>query len=147
MYSIGQVSQMFDLPVSTLRYYDNEGLFPNLKRVSGVRQFDDHTIETLNLIECLKKSGLEIKDIKQFIQWTQQGKKTYEKRLELLEKQRDNVENEMKKLKKTQAMLEFKCWYYQTAINDGNENRIHEMLPDHLPKKIQELYNEAHDVD
>ena len=31
MYSIGQVSEMFGIPVSTLRYYDKEGLFPNLE--------------------------------------------------------------------------------------------------------------------
>ncbi len=144
MLSIGQVSQMFDLPISTLRYYDNEGLFPNLQRVSGVRKFDKTTINTLQLIECLKKSGLEIKDIKQFIEWTQQGPQTYEKRLDLLQKQKENVEIEMKKLQKTQAMLEFKCWYYQTAIKDGNEDRIHEMMPDNLPEGIQDLYNEAH---
>jgi MerR family regulatory protein len=45
MYTIGQVSEMFHLPVSTLRYYDKEGLFPNLKRESGIRKFNDHELE------------------------------------------------------------------------------------------------------
>ena len=66
MYSIGEVSKMFDLPVSTLRYYDKEGLFPNMQRVSGIRKFSDNEIEAIRVIECLKKSGLEIKEIKQF---------------------------------------------------------------------------------
>ena len=65
-YSIGRVSEMFGLPVSTLRYYDKEGLFPNIERVSGIRKFSDRELESLRVIECLKKSGLEIKDIKQF---------------------------------------------------------------------------------
>ena len=39
MYTIGQISKMFDLPVSTLRYYDKEGLFPNMARTSGIRKF------------------------------------------------------------------------------------------------------------
>lgn len=30
MYTIGQISEMFQLPISTLRYYDKEGLFPDL---------------------------------------------------------------------------------------------------------------------
>ena len=47
MYSIGEVSEMFDLPVSTLRYYDKEGLFPDMMRVSGVRKFSDRELETL----------------------------------------------------------------------------------------------------
>lgn len=32
MYTIGQVSEMFGLPTSTLRYYDKQGLFPGLER-------------------------------------------------------------------------------------------------------------------
>lgn len=57
MYTIGQVSEMFDLPVSTLRYYDKEGLFPELNRTSGIRQFSENEIEALRVIECLKKQG------------------------------------------------------------------------------------------
>ena len=66
MYTIGQVSEMFNLPVSTLRYYDKEGFFPNLERKGNIRYFSDNELEALRIIECLKKSGLEIKDIKQF---------------------------------------------------------------------------------
>lgn len=83
MYTIGQVSQMFDLPVSTLRYYDKEGLFPDIQRVSGIRKFSDSELEALRVIECLKKSGLEIKDIKQFMEWSKQGSQTFEVRREL----------------------------------------------------------------
>ena len=67
MYSIGEISKMFQLPISTLRYYDKEGLFPHLKRVNGVRQFSEIEIETLRVIDCLKKSGLEIKEIKEIL--------------------------------------------------------------------------------
>ena len=66
MYTIGQVSQMFNIPISTLRYYDKEGFFPNLKRSSGIRRFGEQDIEALKVIECLKESGLELKDVKQF---------------------------------------------------------------------------------
>ena len=60
MYSIGEISKMFQLPISTLRYYDKEGLFPHLKRVNGVRQFSESEIETLRVIDCLKKYTLSI---------------------------------------------------------------------------------------
>ena len=85
MYSIGQVSEMFGLPISTLRYYDKQGLFPEITRVSGIRKFSDRELEALRVIECLKKSGLEIKDIKQFMQWCRQGKETYPQRKQLFE--------------------------------------------------------------
>lgn len=63
MYTIGQVSEMFDLPISTLRYYDKEGFFPHLVRKGNIRYFSNHEIEALHLIECLKKSGLGLKEI------------------------------------------------------------------------------------
>lgn len=76
MYTIGQVSEMFSLPISTLRYYDKEGLFPQMERSSGIRRFSERELEALRVIECLKRSGLEIKEIKQFMQWCAEGSGT-----------------------------------------------------------------------
>ncbi len=144
MYTIGQISEMFHIPISTLRYYDKEGLFPHMQRSSGIRKFSEQEIETLRVIECLKKSGMEIKDIKQFMAWCALGSETYEQRLELFQKRKEAVEAEMRRLEKTLNMIRFKCWYYEQAIKDGNEDRIHEMLPDRLPEDIQILYDHAH---
>ncbi len=115
MYTIGQVSEMFDLPVSTLRYYDKEGLFPELNRTSGIRQFSENEIEALRVIECLKKTGLQIKDIKQFMSWCMEGSSTYTKRKELFENQKKQVEAEITKLNKTLDMLNFK-WQGQRGL-------------------------------
>lgn len=145
MYTIGQVAEMYSLPVSTLRYYDKEGLFPNLERTSGIRRFSDRELEALHVIECLKRSGLEIKDIKRFMQWCAQGSSTYEQRHELFLRQRKTVEAEMEKLRRVKAMIDFKCWYYETAVADGGEDRIRAMLPDKLPDDIQKLYDLAHE--
>lgn len=144
MYSIGQVSQMFGLPISTLRYYDKQGLFPRMARKSGKRQFGENELETLRLIECLKRSGLEIKDIKQFMDWCMQGASTYSLRRELFEKQKATVEAEIAHLNKTLDMFRFKCWYYDQVMRDGNEDRIKSLLPNRLPEEIQEIYDNAH---
>lgn len=145
MYTIGQISEMFNLPVSTLRYYDKEGLFPNMKRESNIRKFDDSEIETLRIIECLKKSGMEIKDIRRYMELCSKGSSTYAERKALFEKQRESVEGEIARLEKTLNMLKFKCWYYDQAIADGNEEHIREMLPDKLPADIQAVYDNAHE--
>ncbi|MGF0019094.1 MerR family transcriptional regulator [Sporofaciens sp. SGI.106] len=144
MYTIGQVAEMFHLPISTLRYYDKEGLFPNLERKGNIRQFGDTELEEIRIIECLKKSGLEIKDIKQFFKWVSEGSSTYANRKELFEIRKAAVEEEINALEKTLAMLKFKCWYYEKAIADGNEDKITEMIPDKLPAEIQQLYDKAH---
>ena len=94
MYSIGQVSEMFGLPISTLRYYDKQGLFPGIERRSGIRKFGENELEALRVIECLKMSGLEIKDIKQFMDWCVEGAPTYPLRRELLEKQKEKEKKE-----------------------------------------------------
>lgn len=145
MYTIGQISEMFNIPVSTLRYYDKEGLFPNMKRESNIRKFDDSEIETLRIIECLKKSGMEIKDIRRYMELCSKGSSTYAERKALFEKQRESVEGEIARLEKTLNMLKFKCWYYDQAIADGNEEHIKEMLPDKLPADIQAVYDNAHE--
>ena len=144
MYAIGQVSEMFGLPVSTLRYYDKEGLFPEMERVSGIRKFSERELEALRVIECLKMSGLEIKDIKQFMIWCTQGASTYPERKALFEARKRAVEEEMLRLQKTLDMLKFKCWYYETAIRDGDEDGINAMLPDKLPLDVQTWYDHAH---
>lgn len=144
MYTIGQVSEMFELPASTLRYYDKEGLFPGIKRSSGARMFDDTSLEALRIINCLKLSGLEIKDIKQFMEWCAEGSSSYEKRRELFLRQKEAVLGEIEKLQQTLSMILFKCWYYEQAIADGNEERLYAMLPDKLPPEIQALYDHGH---
>jgi DNA-binding transcriptional MerR regulator len=63
MYTIGEVSQMFNLPISTLRYYDKEGLFPDLERASGIRKFNDKTIEAIHVIECLKNPDWKLRTL------------------------------------------------------------------------------------
>ncbi|MBW9212352.1 MULTISPECIES: MerR family transcriptional regulator [Terrabacteria group] len=144
MYTIGQVSEMFNLPISTLRYYDKEGFFPHLERKGNIRYFRDTEIEALRVIECLKLSGLEIKDIKRFFQWVMEGPSSYFDRKQLFESRKKAVLSEIKQLEKTLAMLEFKCWYYDKALQDGTEDGINALLPDKLPKDIQKLYNKAH---
>ena len=139
MYTIGQVSELFQLPVSTLRYYDKEGLFPEIKRSGGIRHFDTTELEALRLVECLKKTGMEIKNIKQFMQWCTEGSETYPKRLKLIQKQKLECEKEIKRMEKALAMLKFKCWYYETALADGNEDRIHEMMSQGLVDEVRQL--------
>lgn len=134
---------MFQIPISTLRYYDKEGLFPNIERQSGIRKFSDSEIEALKVIECLKQSGLEIKDIKQFMQWCSEGSSTYPQRKQLFQARKEAVEKEIEELNRTLCLLEFKCWYYETAIKDGSEENIQKMLPDKLPEDIQKLYNKG----
>lgn len=59
--------------------------------------------------------------------------------------QKERVEEEIARLERTLDMLRFKCWYYEQALKDGNEDRIQSMLPDRLPDDIQKSYDHAHE--
>lgn len=147
MYTIGQVAKMFGLPVSTLRYYDKEGLFPKLERSNGIRRFSERELETLRVIECLKKSGMEIKDIRQFMAWCAQGSSTYPQRRAMFIKQKESVEAEIARMNRVLDMLNFKCWYYEQAIKDGNEQRLNAMTPEDMPEEIRQAWLRAHAQD
>lgn len=141
-YSIGEVAKMTGLSPSTLRFYDKEGLFPSLKRQSGKRIFDDGHIESLRIIECLKRSGLEIRDIRRFMELTTKGSASYAQRRELMEERRLKTLEQIEELQKTLAVLEYKCWYYDEAISRGSED-FAQGAPDSLPKEARDLYARA----
>ena len=145
MYSIGEISKMFQLPISTLRYYDKDGLFPHLKRVNGVRQYSESDIETLRVIDCLKKSGLEIKDIKEYMALCSLGNTTLKQRKEIFEKQKEEVLQEMEKLQKVLSMLNYKCWYYDQAIEKNDEAYVQALSFNQFPPQIQQYYKHSHE--
>ena len=145
MYSIGEISKMFQLPISTLRYYDKEGLFPHLKRVNGVRQFSESEIETLRVIDCLKKSGLEIKEIKEYMSLCSLGNTTLKQIKEIFEKQKEEVLQEMEKLQKVLSMLNYKCWYYDQAIEKNDEAYVQALSFNQFPPQIQQYYKHSHE--
>ena len=116
-YTIGQISKQTGIPISTLRYYDREGMFPSMERSSGgIRVFSDHEIGVLRIIECLKKSGLPIKEIKEFLAWREEGDASLQKRRNLFYKRREEVQRQLHDLQDTLHTLAYKCWYYDAAL-------------------------------
>ena len=125
-YSIGEAAKKAGLSAYTLRYYDKEGLLPFVERTpSGFRIFKDSDLEWLAVISCLKSTGMSIKDIKKFINWCMEGDSTLEKRLNMFKKQKERVQDQMKELQGFMDEIDYKIWYYETALSAGTE-AIHE---------------------
>ena len=94
IYTVGEMAKRLGVAPSTLRFYDKEGLLPFVDRSeSGIRLFKDADFEWLRIIECLKKTGMPLKDIKDFIVMAMAGDDTIEDRLVLIQKQRESVES------------------------------------------------------
>ena len=128
---IRAVAKQTGIPETTIRYYDKEGLLPFLKRKeSGYRVFDNQSLKMLQIINCLKDTGMSIKDIKQFAKWAQEGDSSLEERYELFERQRSVIQNKMAKLQDQLDVVNHKCHYYQAALKAGTEKGLeNDQLP------------------
>jgi len=108
-YSIKQVSDRTSLPTHTLRYYEKEGLLPNINRsAGGSRRFSDDDLEALELICCLKSTGMPIKKIKEFVELSAQGDRTLKERCEILYEHKRAVEEQIIAMEKHLAKVKCK---------------------------------------
>ena len=99
LYTVGEMAKVMHIPASTLRYYDQEGLLPFVERSSGgIRMFSEKDYEWLKVIECLKSSGLSIKEIRAFIDMAARGDESIHERLELFQSRRAAVKKQMEDL-------------------------------------------------
>ena len=142
-YTIGEMAQKLNVAPSTLRYYDKEGLLPFVERYSGgILMFKDEDMEWLRLLGCLKKAGMPLKDIRSFMEFSRQGDATIDRRLEIIEHQRRSVLDQQRQLEETLLMLDYKCWYYQTAREAGT-CAVHDSLsPEQVPERFRSLLAE-----
>lgn len=137
-YSIGEISHRTHIPISTLRYYDKEGLFPSMERSNGgIRVFSDTEIEILGIIECLKTSGVPIKDIKQYLDWCEEGDASLQKRRDMFYERLEVVTKQMEDLQNTMNTIKYKCWYYDMALAAGTEEAPKNTPLEDMPEEIQ----------
>lgn len=140
LYTIGETAKMLNISPSTLRYYDKEGLLPFVERSSGgIRVFKEEDFGWLFIIECLKKSGLSIKNIKSYIDMALKGDETIGERLEMFKKQRETVIEQMNELQSTLDTLEYKCWYYETAKKLGSTDAVKNLPENKIPEKFRNI--------
>lgn len=126
-YSIQDISKKTGLTISTLRYYDKEGLFPNLERKeSNYRVFTELELETLKIIACFKKAGLSISEIRKYMELIKKGDVTLKERLDIMVHQKEALEKQKKEIEESIACVEWKISYYEQALQDGTEKYVHE---------------------
>lgn len=109
VYTVGEMAKMLEVPASTLRYYDKEGLLPFVERSpGGMRMFQEKDFEWLQVIGCLKKAGMPLRDIRVYIELAMQGDDTIGERLALFEHQREVQREQMQQLDAAQIPERFR---------------------------------------
>jgi DNA-binding transcriptional MerR regulator len=140
LYTIRDAAAHVGIAASTLRYYDKEGLLPFVERTSGgIRMFREADIEWLQLIECLKATGMSIKDIKKFIDLYTEGDSTLEPRRDMFYERKQAVEMQMEALQKTLDFIRYKCWFYDTSVAAGSSDIHKNMKSEDIPEEIKEM--------
>ncbi|QAA31970.1 MerR family transcriptional regulator [Clostridium manihotivorum] len=113
-YTIKQVAERTNLSDHTLRYYDREGLMPLLKRsASGIRNYSENDICWIELINCLKNSGMSLGEIKEFMNLCLKGEETCEERKEILQKHKENILNQIERLNNSLGIIDYKLDHYK----------------------------------
>lgn len=123
-YTISEAAEKTGLPPSTIRFYDKEGLLPNIKRKNGIRVFEDMDLRLMGLLTCLKNTGMPIKRIRDYVELTSKGDDTLQERYEIIKAQRQFVLDQIEQLQYYLEELDFKDWYYNKALAAGSESAI-----------------------
>lgn len=117
---IGEISKITGLSEHTLRFYEKAGLLSNVaKKRGGIRDYCDADIEALGVIECLKRTGMSLADIKLFMQWCTMGDKTIKNRRDMFIERKKATLNKISELKRALKLIDFKIKYYTDAYNAG----------------------------
>ena len=139
-YSIGAAAAAIGVPTSTVRYYDKEGLLPFVGRSdSGLRVFQESDIESLRMIECLKRTGMSLKDIRQFMEWCHEGDSTLERRRSMFYARRDAVKEQIRELEATLDVVDYKCWFYENAVAAGSAEAPRQIPSEEIPERFQRV--------
>ena len=138
IYTVSEMAKLLNIPPSTLRYYDREGLLPFMERSeNGIRIFKEEDYRWLKLISCLKSSGMSLKNIRRYIEMAMKGSETIDERLQMFQEQREEIKKQMETLQFTLDVVEYKCWYYQTAKEAGSEEVPKNMPTEELPERFR----------
>lgn len=107
-YTISQIAQKTNLSIHTIRYYDKEGLLPFVDRHNGTRVFSEQDVDWLDLLCCLKNTGMPIKDIRTLIQHCMDNDAVLQKGVDILVQHRKKVEDQLKEVQRSLDTLDYK---------------------------------------
>lgn len=122
--SISEASAKLNIPESTLRYYEKKGLLPLIERDdAGRRLFSENQMALLETVVCLKNTHMPISQIKQYMDWIIEGNRTLETRLDMMQKHKQAVLDEISLMQESLKGIDFKITRYTRQIEERNEQK------------------------
>ena len=125
---ISEVGEKYGLTPDTLRYYERIGLIPPVKRrPNGIREYDDYSCGWIQFIHCMRKAGMPVETLVEYVQLYQQGAVTKEARKELLLEEHRRLNERIAELQAVKERLLYKINNYDqleesvVIMNKDNE--------------------------
>ena len=119
VYTIAEAALKTGYDAETLRYYEREGLLRGIARKGARRIYSEENIRAISLITCLKKTGMPLKAIREYVALTARGDKSVAKRLDLMRRHSKEVARQLEEVTRFKERIDFKVWYYETAQREG----------------------------
>ena len=118
MYTMMQVCRELDMTYQTLKFYCNEGLVPNVKRDANNRRiFDEHDVKWLKDLVCLKKCGMSIQEMKEYLALCLQGEPTIPARKQMLTRKQQKLRQSIRELEASVAYIDWKQNFYDEVLS------------------------------
>ena len=118
--TIKEVSEKYNISQDTLRYYERIGMIPEISRTpGGIRNYQESDLGWVELAICMRSAGLPIEALIEYVKLYQQGDATFAARLQLLQEQRENLEEQKIQLEKAINKLKYKISRYEIAVQTG----------------------------
>ena len=123
MLTVKEVSKKFNISEYALRYYTDENLIPSIKRdKNNIRVFDEESLNWLKTIICLRKCGMSIKSIKEYVDLCIIGDSTILQRLDIINSQKVIIDKKIQELKESSLFLENKKDLYDDIIKNNKKD-------------------------
>ena len=118
LYSMKQTCEKTKLTYDTLKFYCNEGLVPNVKRdKNNYRVFDDRDIAWISSLSCLKKCGMSILEMKEYLDLCLAGEKTIPKRKEVLDVKLKELQHKIREIQESIDYINWKHQFYDDVLS------------------------------
>lgn len=129
IYTMMQVCKEANLTYQTLKFYCNEGLIPNVQRDKNNRRvFDERNLKWIKDLVCLKRCGMSIQEMKEYLDLCLQGQSTIPQRKEMLTQKQEALRDTIRELEESVAYIDWKQNFYDEVLT-GKRPYVSNLIP------------------
>lgn len=115
--TIAEASEKYGLSADTLRYYERIGLIPAVPRTKGgARNYDEDSCRWIELMKCMRRAGVQIEALIEYVALFKQGDATISARRDLLVEQRAQLTERMEDMRQSIQRLDGKIDLYERGL-------------------------------